>query len=72
MSLGSLRVHYSYQSDKNSNTVTRIERINEDFYHAFGAIVIRSATNYTNFHELNIHFVHVKALSRKRSLCLNS
>ena len=31
-----------------------------------------SATNYTNFHELDIHFVHVNALSRKRSLCLNS
>ena len=52
--------------------MTRIKRIYADFYHAFGAIGIRSATNYTNFHKLNIHFVHVKALSRKRSLCLNS
>ena len=31
---------------------------------------IRLATNYTNFHELDIHFVPVNALSRKRSLCL--
>ena len=52
--------------------MTRMTRINTDFYHAFGGIGIRSATNYTNFHELNIHFVHVNALSRKRSLCLNS
>jgi hypothetical protein len=51
--------------------MTRIKRINADFYHAFGAMVIRSATNYTNFPELNIHFVPINALSRKRSLCLN-
>ncbi len=35
--------------------MTRMKRINADFYHAFGAIGIRLATNYTNFHELNIH-----------------
>ena len=49
--------------------MTRIERINADFL--LPAAKVFLATNYTNFHKLDIHFVHVNALSRKRSLCLN-
>ena len=50
----------------------RIRRIYVDVDPACGAIRMKLATNYTNFHELNIHFVHVNVLLRKRSLCLNS
>ena len=60
------------QSDNNSSADDTDEVDHRGFFHAFGVIKIELATNYTNFHELNIHFVHVNALSRKRSLCVNS